>query len=341
VEIAGMDYPTGKELSEALKGKQHTNYWMACCPAHEDETASLSIREKDGRILVHCHAGCTQESVLGALRDRGMWPKPNGKANGVHYARRIDATYDYVDEVGEFQFQVVRYKPKDFRQRRRPRPGDPRDKVRGGWVWSVDGAHVVPYRLPEALEAIANGAPVFIVEGEKDADNLTKLGIVATCNAGGAGNWRPEHAAHLKGANSGWMRAGARVIRTDGDGKKRQARRFSTWAAKVIATIRAVADTLMDRGVIILLRRKAKYERVERFRMRCDGKHAGGPTIVWDCCVRLIQRSPTLCRTGRPTTGGRYLPSPMQPVAVGLSGPEPQRSRYLASPTMMTEPSNY
>ena len=44
--------------------------------------------------------------------------------------------------------------------------------------------------------------------------------------------------------NSGWMRAGARVIRTEGDGGKRQARRFSTWAPKVIGTIKKVADTL-------------------------------------------------------------------------------------------------
>ena len=70
------------------------------------------------------------------------------------------------------------------------------------------------------------------------------------------------------------MRAGARVIRTDGDGGKRQARRFSTWAAKVIATIKAVADTLMDRGVIITLRRKTKSEKVERFRMRDTAEFA-------------------------------------------------------------------
>jgi hypothetical protein len=68
--------------------------------------------------------------------------------------------------------------------------------------------------------------------------------------------------------NSGWMRAGARVLRTDGDGSKRRARRFSTWAPKVIATIKAVADTLMDRAVIIMLRRMAKSEQAERFRMR-------------------------------------------------------------------------
>lgn len=41
--------------------------WLACCPAHEDRTASLSVRElDDGRILVHCFAGCSVVEVLGA-----------------------------------------------------------------------------------------------------------------------------------------------------------------------------------------------------------------------------------------------------------------------------------
>lgn len=50
----------------------------------------------------------------------------------------------------------------------------------------------MPYRLPEVLEAIALGHPIWIVEGEKDADNLWKLGIPATCNAGGVGKWSKE-----------------------------------------------------------------------------------------------------------------------------------------------------
>lgn len=42
--------------------------WMACCPAHADRSASLSIREtEDGRILVHCFAGCSVHEVLGSV----------------------------------------------------------------------------------------------------------------------------------------------------------------------------------------------------------------------------------------------------------------------------------
>ena len=49
---------------------------------------------------------------------------------------------------------------------------------------------IVPYRLPELLEAIASDHPVFIVEGEKDVENLLKFGVAATCNAGGALKWK-------------------------------------------------------------------------------------------------------------------------------------------------------
>jgi Protein of unknown function (DUF3631) len=66
--------------------------------------------------------------------------------------------------------------------------------------------------------------------------------------------------------NSGWTIAGARVLRADTG--KTGTRRYSTWAPKAIATIKAVADTLMDRGVIVALQRKAVTEVVERFKMQ-------------------------------------------------------------------------
>ena len=63
----------------------------------------------------------------------------------------------------------------------------------------------VPYRLPELLEA----SEVYIVEGEKDADRLAKMGIVATCNPGGAGNWL--------GSFSRWFEGRHLVILPDND----------------------------------------------------------------------------------------------------------------------------
>jgi hypothetical protein len=42
--------------------------WMACCPAHADRSASLSVRQvDDGRVLVHCFAGCSVEEVVRAV----------------------------------------------------------------------------------------------------------------------------------------------------------------------------------------------------------------------------------------------------------------------------------
>jgi hypothetical protein len=104
--------------------------------------------------------------------------------------RRIVAQYDYQDEKGQLIYQVVRYEPKDFRQRA--------PDGKGGWTWTTKNVRRVPYRLPELLAADPVG-PVFIVEGEKDADRLAGLGLVATTNVGGAGNWRPAYGQHLAG----------------------------------------------------------------------------------------------------------------------------------------------
>jgi hypothetical protein len=113
----------------------------------------------------------------------------------VQPMRRIVATYDYTDEGGNLLFQSVRYEPKDFRQRR------PDPEAEGGWSWSVKGTRQVPYRLPQVLAAVHIREPVFVVEGEKDADGLVREGLTATCNAMGAGKWPDELAPPFSGAD--------------------------------------------------------------------------------------------------------------------------------------------
>lgn len=105
---------------------------------------------------------------------------------------KIIATYGYVDETGELLFQVVRLQPKTFRQRR--------PDGKGGWDWSVKGTRLVPYRLPDLLEAVAAEEIVFVVEGEKDVENLRALGIPATCNPMGAGKWPEDFSQFFAGA---------------------------------------------------------------------------------------------------------------------------------------------
>ena len=154
---------------------------MARCPAHRDRTPSLSISERDGRILVHCHAGCSQEAVIQALKCRGLWDSED------HRTRLIVTTYAYTDDKAGLLYEVVRYEPKDFR----PRYPD----GRGGWIWKKHPRQVL-YHLPEVLAA----PMVVVAEGERDADTLRSHGCVATTNAGGANApWLPQYTDALRG----------------------------------------------------------------------------------------------------------------------------------------------
>jgi hypothetical protein len=147
--------------------------------------------------LLKDRQGLQNGSALDWLRERGFLPQRDAPSAPAERARIVQ-TYDYVDENGEVVFQVVRFEPKTFRQRRPARQGgDSRD----GWVWSVKGLTLVPYRLIEVQEAIANGHLVMIVEGEKDADALWMRGIPATCNPMGAGKWSPDMDRHFVGAD--------------------------------------------------------------------------------------------------------------------------------------------
>lgn len=116
------------------------------------------------------------------LQEHGITRTNGGDPRGRQAT--IVAEFPYTDEHGEELFQVVKLDPKDFRQRR--------SDGKGGWIWSVKGVRRVPYRLYELEERRGLGNPIFIVEGEKDVDNLWKINAPATTNAGGAGKWHPE-----------------------------------------------------------------------------------------------------------------------------------------------------
>jgi putative DNA primase/helicase len=65
---------TAQELARALGGRRTGSSWMAQCPAHRDREPSLAISDAcNGKTLVRCHAGCDQQSVISALRARGLW----------------------------------------------------------------------------------------------------------------------------------------------------------------------------------------------------------------------------------------------------------------------------
>ena len=202
--------------------------WSARCPAHDDRNPSLSVAEgTNGQALVTCHAACDLDVVRAAL---GLEMGDLFPANGHRPDRRdeIVAAYDYVDEQGSLHFQVVRFSPKGFRQRR--------PDGQGGWVWKLGDTRRVLYRLPQVLAAAAAGERVFVTEGEKDADALVRGGAVATTNPGGAGKWRPEYAEALRGAQV--------IVVADRDEVG------YSHAEEVAASVRAVADVVVVEPVV-------------------------------------------------------------------------------------------
>ena len=63
------------EIAKALNGQRAGSGWSARCPVHDDRTPSLSIKTgDDGKVLVHCFAGCGQNEVVSQLKARGLWP---------------------------------------------------------------------------------------------------------------------------------------------------------------------------------------------------------------------------------------------------------------------------
>ena len=201
--------------------------YVARCPAHDDSKPSMSVSAgTDGRILFHCHAGCTAEAIVGAMGLKMADVMPERKAEPPPpkaQPRRVVATYDYEDSEGRKVYRVTRYEPKDFRQ------AQWRD---GRLVANMDGVRRVPYRLPKVIAAARAGQAIFVAEGEKDVESLERFGAVATCNAGGAGKWDAAWAEYFKGARQVFV-----IADNDTAAKKRTGQRH---AVAVRDSLRAV-----------------------------------------------------------------------------------------------------
>jgi putative DNA primase/helicase len=169
-------------LSRLEGVKRMPSGYAARCPnpvhAHGDANPSLSVNQGKGQpIVVHCHAGCSADAIVEAmgLTFADLMGKPEVVASYEY--RRADNTTAYV---------VDRWaNPKTFRVRGHlPSP-----------------AERVLYQLPAIDWARSAGAVVNVVEGEKDADRLIALGMVATCNVGGAGSWLGHYGESLAGCH--------------------------------------------------------------------------------------------------------------------------------------------
>jgi hypothetical protein len=149
--------------------------------------------------MIGCWAGCPKAAILSAvgLSMRDLFPDTERPTSPGPYPaatirRREVATYDYHDEAGVVLYQVVRYDPKGFSQRR-PDPERP-----GKWCWGLADTRRVLYKLPELTARPREG--ILIVEGERDVAALLDRGLLTTTNVGGTGmGWRDEYSKSLAG----------------------------------------------------------------------------------------------------------------------------------------------
>ena len=185
-------------ISKFTDPKKSGTNWIAKCPAHNDQNPSLSISEGDGgRILLKCHAGCTFDAIAKALEIPQSELIGDDKARQRKPRATLTKTYSYTDEQGTELFQKCRFEPKRFSQRRKD-PDHPNK-----WIWSTNGVRRPLFRLPEIIQAVAEGRPIYVVEGEKDVEALVSVNLDATTNPDGAGpgKWTKDHTQTLAGAN--------------------------------------------------------------------------------------------------------------------------------------------
>ena len=190
------------------------------CPAHEDNNASLTVSVGDhNNVVLHCHAHCSTESVLGAIGltlndlyfDNGnSGSKPKWMTflenNAKSKNKSVVKVYDYFDvATGNYAFSNVRYDPKDFRQGYIDESGF----WHFGYRTGADGKKLSRKDQPAAVyssgmnavkDAAIAGGRVFICEGEKDVDTMTRLGYLAvTCGSGSI--WDDRFSEFLTGAD--------------------------------------------------------------------------------------------------------------------------------------------
>jgi len=184
--------PVDLVLSRLSHVKRVSGGYMARCPVHDDKNPSLSITKgDDGRVLLKCFAGCSTEEIVKAL---GLTMADLFPPSSKPQKKKADVlpTYFYTDEKGKIIFGIVRTPQKQFMAVHLD--GD-------GWAYGMGGVNPTIYNLPKVIDAVNKGELVFVVEGEKDADNMAKVGLTATTNPFGAGKWHAEYSNYLKNAD--------------------------------------------------------------------------------------------------------------------------------------------
>ena len=164
---------SGCDCLKAKPGKGHVH-----CPAHDDLSPSLSVNEKEGKILVHCFAACSQDSVITALKKEGLWQKPAQTSTRKSISRLT--RYEVRGVNGDLIAVHVR-----------------RDGPKGKKMWweqpdgtkELNGMPVseLPLFGSEDLAALPDGTQIIVTEGEPARDALRVIGISAVGTVTGAG----------------------------------------------------------------------------------------------------------------------------------------------------------
>lgn len=171
-----------EELITRFKNVKSTGgrQYICLCPAHKDQKPSLTITERENKILLHCFAGCNIKNILSSvgLNEKDLFNNTPKRNNST-------VEYFYTDENKKNLYKVIRYEPKRFVQAK---------YNSGKWEYNMKGVRYVPYNLPQVIEADT----VYIVEGEKDVESLKSIGLVATTTVGGAESFRKRKNEYIK-----------------------------------------------------------------------------------------------------------------------------------------------
>ena len=192
-------------LSHLQVKKRYQDKAQCQCPAHDDRHASLTVTKGRDSVLIHCHAGCDIDNVLSAAglkkSDLFYQEKRTGSSWQAYIENRekkkIEAVYNYVSINGGYAFTKVRMQGKKMiygtlANERFTYGLGGRSRKELCAVYAPDGIQAIN-------KAVSEGKPIFIPEGEKDADTLAKQGYTAF-SYGGVNDWSADMAQLCKGA---------------------------------------------------------------------------------------------------------------------------------------------
>lgn len=175
------------QLFKNVKG--NNGQYTALCPAHDDNNASLSIKIANNQVLLHCHAGCSTESIvstIGLSMSELFLDEPTRQKTDKK-KKTNTITYEYHAADGSLAYNKQRY---EF---------DDGSKTFAFFTPNGEkgrGEKSYPYNLPAILKA----ETVYFCEGEKCVDAITKVGQAATSlDAGANSKWLKEYNAYFKG----------------------------------------------------------------------------------------------------------------------------------------------